>query len=420
MTNTKSSREYRVLSAFMFSLFVSYSFVYAMYAIWLSQSTSLSGEKIGVIFAINSVAALCAQPLLGFVQDKLGSKQYLLWLNIVALLIAGPFFSFVYRPLLIDQFWVGAFIGAIYVSLVFLAMAAAVETYVERISRYNSLEYGKIRTWGSLGWASAAFFTGYLMNIHYELNFWMASGCAIVPLFILAFIKIPATEEPLGSSTDQVKLVFSDIADTLRSSEFLKLTLYVFGVSAMYVIYDQQFPVYFASVFPTTAEGNQMFGFLNSAQIYLEAAGFFLAPWLIVKIGPKRGLLLAGALMVFRIVGSGLTDHPVLISLIKLLHAAELPILIVAFFKYLNLHFDSRMSSSLFLIGFAVINQIGTILLSPIAGMGYDQLGFQTTYLIIGGIATCALLVSARLLSPDQGNLAETASPIDISHEYKE
>ncbi|MBN0653541.1 MFS transporter, partial [Pseudomonas aeruginosa] len=102
----------------------------------------------------------------------------------------------------------------------------------------------------------------------------------------------------------------------------------------------QQFPVYFSSQFATLQEGNEMYGYLNSFQVFLEAAGMFCAPWLVNRIGAKNGLIFAGMVMAMRMVASGLVEGPLLISITKLLHAVELPILLVAIFKYNSLNFD--------------------------------------------------------------------------------
>ena len=395
-------RDYWIISAFMFSLFVGYSFIYAMYAIWLSQAAALSGQQIGVIFSANSVAAIATQPLLGFIQDKIKARQHLLWLNVIVMLCAGPFLNMVYQPLLMTQFYLGVVLGAAFIAMVFLAIAGAVETYIERISRFNHIEYGQIRMWGSVGWAAAAFFTGRFINIDPQLNFWIASAVALVPMFILAVVKLPVSERAVSAFERSEKVTIKDVTNLLTLKDFYFLALYVFGLATVYLVYDQQFPVFFASLFTDTSEGNTMYGYLNSAQIFLEAGGFFIAPWIVNRIGPKNGLLLAGSIMVLRILSSALVDSTVLLSFVKLLHAAELPILMISMFKYLNRHFDARLSSTLYLVGFAFVTQIGTVILSPLAGVAYDQFGFSHTYLGMAAIAGSFLLLSGFLLLSDQ------------------
>ena len=395
-------RDYWVISAFMFSLFIGYSFIYAMYAIWLSQAAELTGQQIGIVFSANSVAAIATQPLLGFIQDKIKARQHLLWLNVIVMLCAGPFLNLVYKPLLVDSFLLGVVLGAAFIAMVFLAIAGAVETYIERISRFNHIEYGQIRMWGSLGWAAAAFFTGRLININPDLNFWIASGVALVPMFILGVIKLPVSEKAVSAFEKSDKVTVTDVKNLLTIKDFYFLALYVFGLATVYLVYDQQFPVYFASMFPTLDEGNTMYGYLNSAQIFLEAGGFFLAPWVVNKIGPKNGLMLAGSIMVTRIVSSALVDSTVLLSFVKLLHAAELPLLMISMFKYLNRHFDARLSSTLYLVGFAFVTQVGTVILSPIAGIAYDHIGFVQTYFIMAAVAASFLALSFFLLLSDK------------------
>ena len=160
--------------------------------------------------------------------------------------------------------------------------------------------------------------------------------------------------------------------------------LYVIGVTCFYNVYDQQFPLYYSSMFSTNELGNQVFGYLNSFQVFLEAGMMFCAPFIVNKIGAKKALVFAGFLMSFRIIGSGLATGPVLISFMKLIHSFELPIMLIAVFKYLAANFDTRLSSILYLVGYQFTSQVGATVLSPIVGNFYDTIGFSTTYIVMG------------------------------------
>lgn len=83
----------------------------------------------------------------------------------------------------------------------------------------------------------------------------------------------------------------------------------------------------------------------------------FCAPWLVNRIGAKNGLIFAGMVMAMRMVASGLVEGPLLISITKLLHAVELPVLLVSIFKYNSLNFDKRLSSTLY--GRLCLHQLG-------------------------------------------------------------
>jgi OHS family lactose permease-like MFS transporter len=171
-------------------------------------------------------------------------------------------------------------------------------------------------------------------------------------------------------------------------------------VTNLYLVYDQQFPFYFSSMFPTRQEGNAMFGYLNSAQIFVEAGMMFVAPLIVRRTGAKRGLLIASGIMIVRIAASGLAIGPVTISMCKMLHSLELPILVVSIFRYIAYHFEARFSSTIYMVGVSFGHSLGLALLSPVAGALYDHIGFQPTYFVIAGFALCFWLASIFVLSP--------------------
>lgn len=372
---------YVKLSAFFFFFFVSWSACYSLFAIWLGQEIHLNGEATGLIFGINAAFTLLMQPLYGFISDKLGVRKDLLIYLSGILILTGPFFIYIYGPLLKSNVLLGAIVGGIFLGVGFLASCGAVESYIEKISRKYDFEYGRARMWGSLGWAAATFFAGQLFNINPNYNFWIASIAAIIMFLIILTTKVEVTDVETKNA-DSVKV--KDVFNLFKLKDFWFFVIFVLGVTCVYGVYDQQFPRYFAEQFSTIKLGNQMFGYLNSFQVFLEAGMMFLAPKIVNKIGPRNSLLLAGFLMAFRITGSGLVNGPILISMMKLIHSIELPILLVAVFKYLDANFESRLSSILYLVGYQFFSQIGTIGLSSLVGGMYDSLGFKVTYLYLG------------------------------------
>ncbi len=154
-----------------------------------------------------------------------------------------------------------------------------------------------------------------------------------------------------------------DIRFLFSNKVFWFLIIYLFGTVCIYTVYDQQlFPVYFVSLFSGAgADGNTVYGILNSAQVFVEAIFLFLAPFIVNKVGIKRSLVLAGSIMAFRIIGSAMVTGGFGISFMKMLHAVELPILLIAVFKYIAANFDVRLSATVYLIGFKVSSEIGVI-----------------------------------------------------------
>ncbi|MFS7187684.1 MFS transporter [Serratia proteamaculans] len=396
--NRETKKYYVLLSGLLFFFFFTWSSSFSLISIWLNQKIGLKGTETGLIFSAMSIMALCAQPLYGFIQDKLGLRKHLLLFVGVLLLLTGPFFIYVYAPLLQSNLVVGALVGGVFVSLAFNAGIGALESYTERVSRIVGFEFGRARMWGSLGWASATFFAGFNYNINPNINFWIASASAAVFLLLLWQVRELKPNAMAGLEYGKPEnLKLQDALALLRLPGFWALVVFVLGTS-IYGVFDQQFPVYFASQFATHEEGNRMYGFLNSLQVFLEAGGMFLAPFLVNRLGIKQSLLLASSVMALRMFGSGFANGALMISAMKLLHAVELPILLVAMFKYITTRFDSRLSSTLYLVGFQFISQIVAGFLAPLAGYGYDRIGFADTYLLMGCAVAATTLISCFLL----------------------
>lgn len=383
------------LSLYFLLFFFAYASCFSFFAIWLGEKMNLSGAQTGIVFSVNAIFAMIFQPVYGYISDRIGLKKYLLYFITVLLALAGPFYIYVYGPLLKSNFIIGAVIGGLYLGLTFIAGCASVESYIEKAGRKYDFEFGRARMWGSIGSASAAFVSGRVFNISPNINFWMATISAGVLLILVLFMRVDVSSV---ESKQAESVSFKDVKELLKLKDFWFFMVYMVGAVCVYMVYDQQFPVYYASLFPSKELGNQVFGDLNSMQVFLEAGMMFLAPIIVNKIGAKRGLILAGIIMTGRMMGSGIVSDPYSISFIKLIHSFEYATLLVSIFKYLADNFDTRLSSVLYLVGFQFATQIGTTILSPIVGKMYDRVGFRETYLFMGVLVLVFTIFAAFTL----------------------
>ena len=396
MMKEHHSSSYLLLSALLFFFFVTWSSSGSLLSIWLHQEVGLQPGDTGIIFSVLSVSALFAQICYGFIQDKLGLRKHLLWYITVLLILSGPAYL-LFGYLLKINILIGSLFGGLYIGLTFNGGIGVLESYTERVARQTHFEFGKARMWGSLGWAVATFFAGLLFNINPQLNFAVASCSGLVFFFLLVRLSVPGDTQALSTEGEKSNIKLEDALRLLTLPRFWALVFFGVG-TCIYGVYDQQFPVYFSSQFPTLQEGNAMYGYLNSFQVFLEAAGMFCAPWLVNRIGAKNGLIFAGMIMALRMVSSGLVEGPLLISITKLLHGVELPVLLVSIFKYNSANFDKRLSSTLYLVGFACTSSVIATVLSPLAGYSYEKYGFAESYLFMGALVFCTTFISIFLL----------------------
>ncbi len=127
------------------------------------------------------------------------------------------------------------------------------EAYIERVSRANRFEYGKVRVAGCVGWALCASITGVLFSIDPNITFWIASGFALV-LGLLLWLSRPESSnsaqviEALGANRQAFSL--RTAAELLRMPRFWGFIVYVVGVASVYDVFDQQFANFFKSFSP--------------------------------------------------------------------------------------------------------------------------------------------------------------------------
>lgn len=402
LSTHKYNANFWIFGLFFFLYFFIMATCFPFLPIWLSDVIGLNKTETGIVFSSLSLFAICFQPVLGVISDKLGLKKNLMWIISLLLVLIAPFFLYVFAPLLKSNIWLGALSGGAYIGFVFSAGGGAMEAYIERVSRNSGFEYGKARTFGCLGWALCATTAGMLFGINPAWVFWLGSAAAVVLLVLVACARPQANPtaqvmDSLGANSSTVDL--RSALHLFSQRKIWLFILYVVGVACVYDVFDQQFATFFKSFFSTPEAGTRAFGFATTAGEICNATIMFCSPWIINRIGAKNTLLIAGVVMAVRMIGSSFATSAVEVVALKMLHALEVPFLLVGAFKYITGVFDTRLSATIYLVGFQFAKQVAAIPLSVFAGRMYDQIGFQHTYLILGTIALCATFVSAFTLS---------------------
>ena len=108
-------------------------------------------------------------------------------------------------------------------------------------------------------------------------------------------------------------------------------------------------------------------------------------------------MILTGLVISLRLIISGLTNDPLIICLVKPLYGIEIALILVSVFKYIAEHFDKRVNATMYLLGYQAMIYVGSIVVAPPAG--YEKIGFEHTYLIMGVIALVFTGISAITLS---------------------
>ena len=389
----------------IFLFFCSWGIWWSFFQRWLN-SMGLNGAEVGTIYSINSLATLVLMFCYGLIQDNLGLKRHLvLAISTIAALV-GPFVQFIYAPLMRTNMMAAAMIGSIVLSAGFMAGCSLIEAVTERYSRKFNFEYGQSRAWGSFGYAIVALVAGIVFNINPMINFWLGSafgvGMLIVYLTGYPADQRAALKEESAPDAEPTNPSLKEMVKVLRMPALWVLIVFMLLTNTFYTVFDQQmFPTYYASLFPTEATGNTVYGILNSVQVFCESAMMGVVPIIMRKIGVRNALLLGGTVMFLRIGLCGIFHDPVMISIVKMFHAIEVPLFCLPAFRYFTLHFNPKLSATLYMVGFQIASQIGQVVFSTPLGMLHDRLGDRTTFLTISGIVLCAVVYGVFVIKKD-------------------
>ncbi|HAP9272164.1 TPA: MFS transporter, partial [Enterococcus faecium] len=188
--NVFKNQSYLQSSATLLLFFASWGVWWSFFQLWLTSESNglgLSGSAVGTVFSANSLVTLILMFIYGTLQDKLYIKRNLLIFASVLATLVGPFFIWIYGPLLDNNFNLGIIMGALFLSAGYLASVGVFEAVSERFSRLFGFEYGQARAWGSFGYALVALLAGFLFVKNPHLNFWAGSFFGSLLLLNLLF-----------------------------------------------------------------------------------------------------------------------------------------------------------------------------------------------------------------------------------------
>ena len=392
----------------IFMFFCSWGIWWSFFQRWLN-TIGLNGAEVGQIYSINSLATLIIMFAYGAIQDQLGIKRHLaIAISAIAALV-GPFVHFIYAPMIQaggSVRFIGALLGSVVLSAGFMAGCSLIEALTERYSRKFDFEFGQSRAWGSFGYAIVALVAGHIFNINPMINFWVGSVFGLAMLAIYAFWVPSQQKEALSGNQDNEAAPsnpsIKDMLSVLTMPTLWLLIVFMLLTNTFYTVFDQQmFPTYYTNLFPTEEIGNNTYSTLNGIQVSMESAMMGVVPIIMRKIGVRNALLCGAFIMFARIGLCGIFHDPISISIVKMFHSIEVPLFVLPTFRYFTLHFDTKLSATLYMVGFQVASQVGQVIFSTPLGALHDALGDRTTFLTISAIVLAALIYGFFILKKD-------------------
>jgi len=252
----------------------------------------LSGKEIGILSAFFPLMSLISAPGLSRVADQYGIHRLLLAICLVgqALLLA-----FMQMPI--------SFIGLLPITLAYSLFRSPVQpisdSLIIRMVIRHDLDYGKLRQWGSISYATISLLCGFIWSrLGHQWMFYVAGLASLIGI-LPAMVLEPHQHEPTRSLHISKALLKDPLLRIIVLATFL--TGAALGIGRT-----------FEGVFITHLGGSeQMVGAFIAISAFSEIPSMYYGRRLTKNITETQTLILASALMVGAYLGYSVIQNSV-------------------------------------------------------------------------------------------------------------
>ncbi len=368
------SLPYWRLSGFYFFNFAALGTFTPYWSLYL-QSLSFSALQIGICMSLLLVTRIFAPATWGWLADHTGQRVRVMRLAAISGLVcfSGFFFG--------DSFtWI--FLIMLLMSFCWSASLPLIEAITLSHLGDNTDKYGRIRSWGSVGFIFAVVGMGYLLDVVDLI--WLLWIVLAFKIGIVVFSHhIPETEV-IGLSIDQ-----DSIRQVCKRPEVV-----AFLLSSMLMIFAHGAYYTFFSIYLVEHGYDKGFvGWLWAIGVICEIGVFFLMPWMMQRFSLKTILVFSFvcAILRFLMIGWGI-EWLWVILLAQVLHAATYGTHHIAAMMVVHHYFHGRNQAKGQAIYTSVAFGIGGTLGAISSGYTWGGIGAEMTFTISAVSALLGML----------------------------
>ena len=269
------------------------------------QSIHFDAVQIGVLMSVQPVMRMLAPALWGWLADKTGKRLLVVQLAAFSSVVCylgvfwvTEFYSMLLVLVLMGFFW----------SASMPLVEATTMTYLGK----DTARYGRLRSWGSIGFILSVLGLGYALD--YIAIGWILWAGLAINLGILFFSRLIPHTAVVAHHTDS-----HSIMRIVRQPQVLAL----FGACFMMAVAHGPYYTFFSIYLVEHGYTKSAVGMLWTLGVLCEIAVFFVMPWLMRHYSLQQVLMVSMALAVLRFLLIGWqVDTLWLLLLAQTMHAA--------------------------------------------------------------------------------------------------
>ena len=358
--------------------FFYYAFVgtFAPYWSLYLKSIYFSAIEIAILMSVQPVMRMIAPNLWGWLADRTGKR-------LLVVQIAATLSTFFYLGVFATTSFWGMLLVLGLMGFFWSASIPLVEAITFTYLGKRAARYGRIRSWGSVGFIIAVVGLGFAFD--YIAISWLLWAGLFVMLGIMFFSRLMPHTEVAAHHTDH---------QPIRKIMLQPRVLALFGACFLMSVAHGPYYTFFSIYLVEHGYAKSAVGGLWALGVICEIGVFFLMPWLVQRYGFARILIgsLGLAVLRFLLIGWGV-DFLLLLLLAQMLHAATFGAHHAASLGLVHEFFQGRHQSrgqALFgSLTFGAGNMLGGLASGPI----WQHYGASVLYSCSAGAALLGLLL---------------------------
>lgn len=375
-----------------FAYFLMYNFYFLSYALFSTLISvymldkGYSASQVSLVVSASFFSSMIVQPLMGILNDKIGIKKVTIY-SFLLINIAAIFFMQANNLLLLTV-WYSAV----------LMLVNGVNPVMDVLAARSPYTYGKIRIWGTFGYAMGSQLVGLIYKfISPQAIFIVFIGMMCVS--ILGVFGIEPKHNQGSKKATQMKNG-SSIGKIFKNKTYLFYLLIV----ALYSGVGNTGHTYIPSMLEHSGLSVNMATTVVAISVICESPLIFFSYLFMDKVPIKKLLYIPLGILLLQYViyglDLGLTSKILLTLMSK--HATGMLLIMVTLKIVANVVDENYLVTAIALVQTA--RNLGTILIQNIAGDIIDKSGYEMMSFFLAGVMVLVLVLAFFLKVPNKSN----------------
>lgn len=375
-----------------FAYFLMYNFYFLAYALFSTLISvymldkGYSASQVSLVVSASFFSSMIVQPLMGILNDKIGIKKVTIY-SFLLINIAAIFFMQANNLLLLTV-WYSAV----------LMLVNGVNPVMDVLAARSPYTYGKIRIWGTFGYAMGSQLAGLIYKfISPQAIFIVFIGMMCVS--ILGVFGIDPKHNQGSKKATQMKND-SSIGKIFKNKTYLSYLLIV----ALYSGVGNTGHTYIPSMLEHSGLSVNMATTVVAISVICESPLIFFSYLFMDKVPIKKLLYIPLEILLLQYViyglDLGLTSKILLTLMSK--HATGMLLIMVTLKIVANIVDENYLVTAIALVQTA--RNLGTILIQNIAGDIIDKSGYEMMSFFLAGVMVLVLVLAFFLKVPNKSN----------------